>query len=78
MNFFKDEENEDLKKKYMGTYSIGSITKYITFYEIIKEEMVNTHLQYLAQTKKMNLVFTGGVLEIFTQRITYFDLTRLV
>ena len=32
MNFFKDEENEDLKKKYMGTYSIGSITKYITFY----------------------------------------------
>ena len=36
INFFKDEENEDLKKKYMGTYSIGSITKYITFYEIIK------------------------------------------
>ena len=35
-DFFKDEENEDLKKKFMGTYSIDSITKYINFYEIIK------------------------------------------
>ena len=35
-DFFKDEENEDLKKNYMGTYSIDSITKYINFYEIIK------------------------------------------
>ena len=34
--FFKDEENEDLKENYMGTYSIDSITKYINFYEIIK------------------------------------------
>ena len=35
-DFFKDEENEDFKKIYMGTYSIDSITKYINFYEIIK------------------------------------------
>ena len=35
-DFFKDEENADLKKDYMGTYSIDSITKYINFYEIIK------------------------------------------
>ena len=35
-DFFKDEENEDFKKHYMGTYSIDSITKYINFYEIIK------------------------------------------
>ena len=34
--FFKNEENEDLKKYYMGTYSIDSITRYINFYEIIK------------------------------------------
>ena len=34
--FFKNEENEDLKKNYMGTYSIDSITRYINFYEIIK------------------------------------------
>ena len=36
-DFFKDEENADLKKDYMGTYSIDSITKYINFYEIIKQ-----------------------------------------
>ena len=35
-DFFKDEENKDFKKNYMGTYSIDSITKYINFYEIIK------------------------------------------
>ena len=35
-DFFKEEENQDLKK-YMGTYSIDSITKYIDFYEIIKK-----------------------------------------
>ena len=34
--FFSDEQNEDLKNNYMGTYSMDSITKYINFYEIIK------------------------------------------
>ena len=34
--FFKEEDNEELKKNYMGTYLIDSITKYINFYEIIK------------------------------------------
>ena len=29
--FFKNEKNEDLKKNYMGTYSIDSITRYIIF-----------------------------------------------
>ena len=41
-DFFRDEENEDLKYIYiyiyiyMVTYSIDSITKYINFHEIIK------------------------------------------
>ena len=35
-DFFENEENEDLKKYYMGTYSIDSITKYTNFYEIMK------------------------------------------
>ena len=35
-DFFKDEENGELKKIYMATYSVDSITKYINFYEIIK------------------------------------------
>ena len=34
--FLKDEENEEIKKKYMGVYSMHSITRYINFYEIIK------------------------------------------
>ena len=41
--FFKEEDNEELKKNYMGTYSIDSITKYINFYEIIKHR--NTLIQ---------------------------------
>ena len=36
-DFYKDEENDDLKNNYMGTYSIDSISKYINFYEIIKK-----------------------------------------
>ena len=40
--------------------------------------MLNIHLQYLTLTKKMNQAFTGGVLWIFTQKITYFYLTHLV
>ena len=37
-DFFKEEEeNEDLRNNYMGTYSIDSITEYINFYEIIKK-----------------------------------------
>ena len=35
-DFFKDEENEELKNNYMGTYSIDSITKYINIYEIVR------------------------------------------
>ena len=51
-DFFKNEKNEHLKKNYVGTYSIGSVTKYIIFYELLKEEVANTHLQYLTETKK--------------------------
>ena len=34
--FFKEEENEEIKKYYMGVYSMDSRTRYINFYEIIK------------------------------------------
>ena len=34
--FFKEENNEDLKKNYMGTFSIDSVTRYKDFYSIIK------------------------------------------
>ena len=36
--FFKDEENEEIKKNYMGVYFMDSKTRYINFYEIIKRK----------------------------------------
>ena len=36
--FFDDETNENLKRNFMGVYSSDSITKYINFYDIIKEK----------------------------------------
>ena len=36
--FFDDETNEDLKRNFMGVYSSDSTTKYINFYDIIKEK----------------------------------------
>ena len=36
--FFDNEINDDLKKNFMGVYSSVSITKYIKFYDIIKEK----------------------------------------
>ena len=36
--FFKDKVNEEIKKNYMGVYSMDSITRYIHFYEIIKRK----------------------------------------
>ena len=35
-DFFSDEQNEESKNNYKGTYSMNSITKYINFHEIIK------------------------------------------
>ena len=38
--FFNDKQKEDLKKNYMGVYSMDSITRYKDFYEIIKKRNV--------------------------------------
>ena len=38
--------------------------------------MLNIGLQYLILTKKMNQVFSGGVLWTFIQKAIYFYLTR--
>ena len=59
-DFFKDEENEELKN-YMGTYSIDSITKYINFYEIIKRRNAKYPFAiFNTDKKKTNQVFIGG------------------
>ena len=36
--FFDNETNDDFKKKIMVVYSSDSITKYINFYDIIKQK----------------------------------------
>ena len=36
--FFDDEMNDDLKRNFMGLCLSDSITKYINFYNIIKEK----------------------------------------
>ena len=35
--FFKNE-NEDIKKNFIGVYSSNSITRYINYYKIIREK----------------------------------------
>ena len=50
---FKNEENEDLKNIYMGTYSTDSITRYINFYEIIKRRNTK-YLFAIFNTNKEN------------------------
>ena len=36
--FFQNEENEEIKKNYVGAYSMDSLTSYINFSEIIKRK----------------------------------------
>ena len=36
--FFQDKENEEIKKNYMGVYSMDSITRCINFYEMVKRK----------------------------------------
>ena len=75
--FFKNQENEDLKKNYVGTCSIDSITRYVNFYEIIKRRNAKYPFA-IFNTDKENGPGTRGVLWIFTQKITYFCLTHSV
>ena len=63
----------------METYSIDSITKYISFYEIIKKRNAKYPFAIqIIQIKKLNLAFTCGFLWMFIQKIICFCLIRLV
>ena len=50
--FFKEEDNEELKKNYMGTFSIDFVTKYINFYEIIKHRNVKYPFEIFNTSKE--------------------------
>ena len=73
-DFFKNEENEDLKKPY----SIDSITRYIDFYEIIKRR--NSEYPFaIFNTDKENEpgVHWWSFMDIHP-KITYFYFTHFV
>ena len=53
--FFEKERNEDIRKNFMGVYSMDNVTKYINFYEIVKL------LQFSIQIIIINQELTGGV-----------------
>ena len=76
-DFFKDEESEDFKKYYTGTYSIDSITKYINFYKIIKQRNAKYPFA-IFNTDKENEpgVHWWSFMDIH-QKITCFYLIRL-
>ena len=59
--FFKDEDNEELKKNYMGTFSIDSVTKDIDFYSIIKDRNAKYNFAILTRLQNTNLENIGGV-----------------
>ena len=37
-NFFEKEQNEDIRKNFMGVYSMDWIIKYIKFHELINQK----------------------------------------
>ena len=76
-DFFKDEANEDVKKNYMGTYSIDSTTKYINFHEIIKRKNAKYPFAIFNTDKENKPGVIGGVLWTFIQKIVYFYLICL-
>ena len=71
-DFFKDEANEDVKKNYVGTYSIDSITKYINFHEIIKRKNAKYPFAIFNTDKENKPGVIGGVLWTFIQKIVFF------
>ena len=73
--FFQNEENEEIKKNYIGVYSMDSITRYINFYEIIKRKngkysfaILNTDNHNQSGTHWRSFV------DIFIPKKTYFYL----
>ena len=67
---FDDETNKELKRNFMGVYSLDSITKYVNFYNIKKKEQ-SIHLRFWATTEKINEEHIGGAFLIFMQKKIY-------
>ena len=50
--FFKEEDNEELKKNYIGTFSVDSVTEYTDFYSIIKNRNAKYHFSIFNMAKE--------------------------
>ena len=57
---FFENENEDIKKNFIGVHSSNSITRYISYYKIIREKCVATHSVFSPTTEPINLEDIGG------------------
>ena len=73
-NIFSNEENDDLKKNYMGVYSSNNLTRYISFHDVISEKkMQNINLQFLIQIETINQEHIGGFfLDIHPKKICFY------
>ena len=71
--FFDDETNVDLKRNLMGVYSSNSITKYINFYDIIKEKRAK-YLFAIFNTDRENKKGThwSSFLDIHQKKIYFY------
>ena len=50
--FFDNEMNDDLKRNFVGVYLSDSITKYINFYNIIKEKIAKYPIAIFSTDRK--------------------------
>ena len=61
-NFFLKDENEDLKRNFIGVFSMDYITRFIKFHNLLKRKRkANTPSQYLIPTLITNQGCIGGV-----------------
>ena len=70
--FFDNKTNDDFKKNFMLVYLSDSVTKYINFYNIIKEKRAKYPFGIFNQEH------IGGAFLIFIQKKTYYYLIALV
>ena len=69
--FFDDETNEDLKRNFIGAYSLDSITKYANFYDIIKGKIAKYPFAIFNTDRENKPGTHCGAFLIFIQKKIY-------
>ena len=75
--FFDNEMNDDLKRNFVGVYLSDSITKYINFYNIIKEKIAKYPFAIFNTDRKNNQERIGGAFLIFIEKKIFYYLKVL-